>query len=34
MKDDVIHLHQDGDLWAFCFDNMTDEEKMNFGWED
>ena len=29
----IYHLHQDGDLWAFCFDNMTDEEKLNFGWE-
>lgn len=29
----VYHLHQDGDLWAVCFDNMTDEEKRNFGWE-
>lgn len=29
----VYHLHHDGDLWAFCFDSMTDEEKRNFGWE-
>ena len=29
----VYHLHQDGDLWAFCYDSMTDEEKLNFGWE-
>lgn len=30
----VYHLHQDGDLWAVCYDSMTDEEKLNFGWED
>ena len=29
----VFHLHQDGDLWAVCYDSMTDEEKLNFGWE-
>ena len=29
----IYHLHQDGDLWAICYDNMTDEEKLNFGWE-
>ena len=29
----VYHLHQDGDLWAVCYDSMTDEEKLNFGWE-
>ena len=29
----VYHLHQDGDLWAVCYDNMTDEEKLNFGWD-
>ena len=29
----VYHLHQDGDLWAVCHDSMTDEEKLNFGWE-
>src|SRR5678809_781745 len=29
----VYHLHQDGDLWAVCFDSMTDEEKLNFGCE-
>lgn len=29
----VYHLYQDGDLWAVCYDSMTDEEKLNFGWE-
>ena len=29
----VYHLHQDGDLWALCFPQLTDEEKRNFGWE-
>ena len=29
----VYHLYQDGDLWAVCYDNMTDEEKRNFGWD-
>jgi len=24
-------LSQDGDLWALCYDRMTDEEKRNFG---
>ena len=23
-------LHQDGDLWAVCYELMTDEEKRNF----
>ena len=27
-------LIQDGDLWAYCFDLMTDEEKQNFGFND
>lgn len=26
-------LSQDGDLWAFCYDRMTDEEKSNFEME-
>lgn len=26
-------LYQDGDLWAYCFDLMSDEEKQNMGWE-
>lgn len=32
-KGNVFTLHQDGDLWAICFDKMTDEEKENFGFE-
>lgn len=27
------HLHQDGDLWAVCFNSMSDEERLNFGWD-
>lgn len=27
------HLHQDGDLWAVCFTHMSDEERLNFGWD-
>ena len=30
----VWRLHQDGDLWAYCFELMTDEEKTNFGMTD
>ena len=30
----VWRLHQDGDLWACCFELMTDEEKTNFGFND
>ena len=26
----VWRLHQDGDLWAVCYELMTDEEKQNF----
>lgn len=26
-------LWQDGDLWAFCYERMTKEEKSNFGME-
>lgn len=26
-------LHQDGDLWCYCVELMTDEEKTNFGFE-
>lgn len=29
----VWRLHQDGDLWAVCYELMTDEEKTNFGWD-
>ena len=28
------HLWQDGDLWAICYELMTEEEKQNFGFED
>lgn len=27
-------LYQDGDLWAICYDLLTDEEKKNFGFND
>ena len=27
------HLHHDGDLWAVCFNSMSDEERLNFGWD-
>jgi len=30
---DVYRLCQDGDLWALCYDKMTNEEKENFGME-
>jgi hypothetical protein len=29
----AYHLHHDGDLWALCYDKMTDKEKMNFGFD-
>ena len=29
----IFTLHQDGDLWLICYDNMTEEEKQNFGFE-
>ena len=29
----VYHLHHDGDLWALCFAQLTEEEKRIFGWE-
>ena len=29
----VWRLHQDGDLWAVCYELMTDEEKRNFEFE-
>ena len=32
--DHVWRLHHDGDLWAICYELMTDEEKRNFGFED
>jgi hypothetical protein len=31
--DMVYRLHQDGDLWALCYDKMSDEEKENFGFD-
>lgn len=27
-------LHQDGDLWAICFELMTDDQKQNFGFNE
>lgn len=30
----VWRLHQDGDLWAICYELMTNEEKENFGFID
>lgn len=30
----VWRLYQDGDLFAICYELMTDEEKKNFGFED
>lgn len=30
----VWRLMQDGDLWAYCFELMTDEEKEYFGFND
>ena len=36
LNGDTYHLHQSehGDLWALCYDRMTDEEKEHFGFED
>ena len=31
---DKYMLHQDGDLWALCYNRMTDEEKSNFGFDE
>lgn len=28
-----FELYQDGDLWAICYDKMTNEEKINFGFD-
>ncbi len=33
LKEDTYTLHQDGDLFAMCYERMTDEEKCNFGFE-
>lgn len=30
----TYHLYQDGDLWALCYDRMSEEEKRNFGMEE
>ena len=30
----TYRLHHDGDLWAVDYDRMTEEEKINFGFED
>ena len=30
----VYRLHQDGDLWALCYESMTAEERSNFGMEE
>lgn len=30
----VWRLDQDGDLWAMCYELMTDEEKSNFGMDE
>lgn len=27
-------IYQDGDLWALCFEEMTEEEKANFGFDE
>lgn len=32
-KGNKYFLSQDGDLWAFCYERMTEEEKSNF-WMD
>lgn len=31
--DDVYRLMQDGDLWGYCIEKMTNEEKRNFGFD-
>ena len=30
----IYHLHQDGDLFAIDWDNLTSEEKHNLGFDD
>lgn len=30
----VYRLMQDGDLWLYCYERMTNEEKHNFGFDD
>lgn len=29
----IFRLHQNGDLWAICYEQMSEEEKTNFGFE-
>lgn len=29
----TYHLMQDGDLWAYCLELMTEEERHNFGFD-
>ena len=29
----TYQLMQDGDLWAYCLELMTEEEKLNFGFD-
>ena len=29
----VFKLYQDGDLWLICYELMTNEEKINFGFD-
>lgn len=29
----IYRLHQDGDLWLICYELMTNEEKINFGFD-
>lgn len=30
---DIYRLMQDGDLWGYCLEKMTNEEKENFGFD-
>lgn len=32
-KGNIFKLYQDGDLWLICFEQMTNEEKQNFGFD-
>ena len=29
----IYRLYQDGDLWLICYELMTNEEKINFGFD-
>lgn len=31
---DIYRLHQDGDLWGICYERLSDDERVNFGFED